>query len=353
MNRFNLLLLVLVVGVLGVAWWVTSRSVPPATTTPTTGNAGAAALLPGLAEQVASIDRVRIERGEQSAVYVKRGVDWFEQISGYPVNAEPVRALLVTLARFKADAPRTSNPENFASLELNWPDEQNNTRRVTLSSLEKPDLSFDVLLGRETYSPDHTYARLFDQGQTYRLEGHASTDADATRWMARDAVAVPASGVISIHLQGLTLHKQADGTWQPDHLDAAATQRWPDAKLAQAQGTLPELLSTAKFDSVEPADEATQPTARIDYALIDGSSVTAHLTNRDGQWWVRLTTQLPATQHAATQPEEADADPQVTVTPDQQRARSGQWVYRLPTWQNDRLTQLMQPPQEEVSQPQP
>ncbi len=349
MNRFNVLLLVAVVAVLGVAWWVaTLEPTEPQGTGGVVPGGRGPSLLAGLAEGVASVDRVVVERGGLTAEYHKLADgQWVEGLSGHPVRAEPVRALLVTLARFKADTPRTANPANHAQLGLAWPDALGESRRVRVGSSTNAALAFDVLLGRETADPDHTYARPWNKDQTYRLNGRPTAEADATAWMEPDTAAVSADDAVSMRFNGLSMLKQADGSWHAERTETQAplSPVWADEKLAESATVLPALLQTARFDAVEahPSDAETGSVKTLEFAMRDGSTVQAHLQERDDRWWVRLTTQPAPTATEPTEGSEADETP-VSLSASQALGRTGQWWYRLPMRDGERLTGFLSQP---------
>lgn len=80
-----------------------------------------AELVPGLAASLPALAEVRLQQGEASLVFERRGDDWRIRDAAWRADRRWLQPLLLELANARCDEPRTADPSRFARIGVAWP----------------------------------------------------------------------------------------------------------------------------------------------------------------------------------------------------------------------------------------
>ena len=250
-------------------------------------------------------DEIRVERG---------GERWIVPAEhGYAADETAVRDLLTNLADLRWAAPRTALEERYPRLEVGAPGEGSDAKRVTVTAADGALLA-DAIIGKRsraiTGDERGTYLRLPAGERAWLAKGTVDVATEGIDWLATDLpslaqdqlrtlVVDPADGV------GFTVGRTSadDDMTLVDQLPA---DRSADANQIRR---LASVFAALRFEEVRPADQVAWPDAVTTVTGTGFAEETLELelaTLEGGERWVRF-------------------------------ADVGDWVYRLPSFQIDRL----------------
>ena len=232
---------------------------------------------------------------------------------GYAADASALRDLLTALADLRWAAPRTALAERYARLEVDDPGPESAATRVTVTA-DGGAILADAIIGKRSraISGDErgTYLRLPEAERAWLAKGTVEVATAALDWLdtelpslARDELKVvvvePAAGA------GFTA-----GRTTPEE-DMTLVDQLPLDRTADAAEIrrLASAFASLRFEEVRPAGEVDWPevTTTITGTGFGGETVALQLaTLAEGERWVRF-------------------------------ADVADWVYKLPTFQIDRL----------------
>ena len=131
-------------------------------------------LLPQLQGDVTGqLTELKIAKGDDQLVMVKKGQDWFVQ-GGFYADTAPMMQLLQALRSAEKIEAKTSNPENFKQLELSDDD-------LKVSLIAGDSTMAAVHLGKKATAPGASFARLAEENQTWLV-----TAIDQVAYMSDD-----------------------------------------------------------------------------------------------------------------------------------------------------------------------
>jgi len=279
--------------------------------------------VPGLADKLGALARMRISRGPMTINFAAAGGRWTVVEKGhYPAAEDRVRKLLVGLAELELVEPKTGRAELLPRLDLDDPANGKSTL-VVLQDRGGAQIA-ELIIGRRrpsTLGADNpggdagVYIRKASTDQAWLARGALDLSGDVLDWVDRRVIDIPAARVASIVLTA------------PDGTAAVLARGSPDAPLA-AEGSpagsepanvraLAGALAALDLDDVKPAAELPIPAdgaATAAFATFDGLIVGARLSPPGASDWLALA----ATGFGA---EEADA----TALSD----RLSRWSYRI------------------------
>ncbi|MDJ0654831.1 MAG: DUF4340 domain-containing protein, partial [Xanthomonadales bacterium] len=177
-----------------LATWLTSQR-----QTPTETESGGA-LVEGLKDQVNSVTRMVINDGDDQVTLERSDVGWgIAERGGYPADISQLRRKLLALSDAELVEPKTSNPDNYATLgvsDVDADDDQN-----TLVTLEGLDRSVSVIIGKSAQTRGATYVRRSGEDQSWLAQGDLALEANASRWLAKDLIDVQQSRIKRVVIQ--------------------------------------------------------------------------------------------------------------------------------------------------------
>ncbi|QDU68107.1 DUF4340 domain-containing protein [Engelhardtia mirabilis] len=306
------------------------------------------AFLPALAEEVNDAAEITVT-GPNDAVELQRvdGVWRVASKSGYPARFEPVRDLLIDLARLSDAEPRTARPDRHGDLQVAAEGEGTGTRVEVRS--DGGDVLADVWVGKSQWSPSEAvYLRREGEDQVWLCGGSLRPQAGARTWLDMQLVALPAAKVQRVVISGdleLVLERDADGDPRP-------VGGVPEGRELEPADPFTPLFGQAariNFDDVTRADgEHTvgEPLRRVRFEAGDGGAVVLELWRGGdgGGPWARLHAEASEAPPAPVGPQpESDggaATTELVVTAAQAESWNEAWepwAFQLPAWKAEAL----------------
>jgi hypothetical protein len=271
-------------------------------------------VFPALVQAPETAAAVTVVHGGDELRVERAGERWVVPAAhGYDADAAAVRDLLTGLADLRWAAPRTALEERYPRLEVQAPGEGSPARRVTVTAEDGAVLAAAIVGKRShaiTGDERGTYLRLVDGERAWLAKGTVEVATAAVDWLATDlagfdhdelklVVVEPAEG------EGFTV-----GRTTPEEdmtlVDQAPPGRTTDAARIRR---LAGLFAGLRFEAVRPADAVDWPeevTTVTATSFADETLILEMATLEDDERWVRF---------------EQIAD----------------WVYKLPSFQTDRL----------------
>jgi hypothetical protein len=309
----------------------------------TASSAAGAVWLPGLKEQLSSVQRVRVQSGSAVSTLVREGERWgVAERDGYPVDTGRLGEVLEELAAARVLEPKTSKAELFD--------------RLGLSDIEKPDSKavlvelwaegeeplFRVLVGNAPEARRGRYVRLADATETWLVDRSPQAFADPADWIDRRLLGLAFEQVSRVTR---TLPDKGEGfsasrkePSQPSlALDGDVGDRKP--RYESVFDAAARALLNAEAEDVSKAAEDRFPaesTVRNTIAFFDGLVLEVQSSKREDGNWVRVSASS-ATPAAAAPAESPAPGADAGKTPAEDldarvqalNARLGGWAFNV------------------------
>lgn len=252
--------------------------------------------LPGFADKLATLDFLRLRRGNVIINLKRVGNQWtVVDKGGYPADQERVRKLLLQLAELELVEPKTDRPELLARLDLDDPANGNST--LVTAGDRNGGLAGQIIIGRARPSDIEggeagVYVRKPDSDQAWLARGSFTLGGGALAWLDRRIMNISPAQVASVVLTApdddavVVARGSADQPFAIDGLVPDAKPK-PDEALAAPAGALEALT----FDDVKPAAEQPIPgdgSATAAFTTFDGLVVGLRLSPPDKGNWVAI-----------------------------------------------------------------
>ncbi len=252
--------------------------------------------LPGFADRLATLDFLRLRRGNVTVNLKRRDGSWtVVEKGGYPADQERVRKLLLQLAELELVEPKTDRPELLARLDLDDP--ANGKSTLVVAGDRSGALVGQIVIGRRRPSDieggeEGVYVRKPDSDQAWLARGAFVLGGGALSWLDRRIIDVPAARVAAVVLTApdgnavVVARGSADQPFAIDGLAADAKPK-PDEALAAPAGALEAL----DLDDVEPASEEPMPedgATSAAFTTFDGLVVGLRLSPPDKGNWLTI-----------------------------------------------------------------
>lgn len=253
-----------------------------------------AALYPQLKSELNSVTAVRIfKAGDVRAVELMRDNDeWsVSEREGYPADAGKIRKLLLALADAKTLEQKTSNPDNYAALnveDLSKPDAGGS--RVEVAGVATP---VDLIIGKSS-GVKGTYVRRASEPASWLIDQTLDASAQPSDWLRTSIVDVSADRIqsVTVTTEGARAYSaekaaRADADFKASlavpkgkEIDKYALNGFASALTSL---TLSDVHSARDFENEKPAAHATIRT-------FDGLVVDLDGWTRDGKHFVAAKT---------------------------------------------------------------
>ena len=165
-----------------------------------------AKLAPALASGTPKIGAIVLGQGATALTLAQTNGKWgLKERGGYPVEAEPVRALLVKLSQAELVEAKTRNPERFALLELEDPASKD-AKSKTLRVLDDKGAALaDVVVGRRKWDAfgsgkGGTYVRTAKDQQAWLANADLDLPLEVRRWIKPDILALDGAKVTELRV---------------------------------------------------------------------------------------------------------------------------------------------------------
>jgi hypothetical protein len=256
------------------------------------------ALYPNLQSSLQNAISVRIySAGDTLAVDLRRdGDSWsVAQRSGYPADATKVRKLLLSLADAKIKEEKTSNPDNYASLNVQDVSDANASgMRIEVEGVEP---KVDLIVGKRGPGTNSRYVRRAGEAQSWLIEASISDDRTPGDWLDKALLDITAD-----RIQSATLTTQGDKPYtaakrsQTD--ENFAVDNLPKGKALyseSAANSFATALASLNLSDVRPASEIEgKPDDRATYRTFDGLILELDGWQQDDKRYVAVRAQFDA-----------------------------------------------------------
>lgn len=303
-------------------------------------------LLPGLLQKVNDVTAIQIRSPEtEAAVTIRRGTDaWtIEQQQGYRADSNKVRQLLLALAEAKKLEPKTANPEYFDRLGVGDQDGP----VIALQGVETPEL----IIGNSEFTRDAFYTRARGEQQSWLASGSIEAPTDASQWIAREIVDIPAARVARVEIlhgdgEKVVIDKPRFGAAQ---FGLQGMPEEAELKNSAALESVAGALAGLRADAVQRELEWPQDPTRFTLTTFDGLRIDVESAQVDENYFIRLNASTDPDlvarlqQAADTGVETAEQLPQpdLSVVGDQAgqlQSRFDGWIYQVPQSRYRQLT---------------
>lgn len=252
--------------------------------------------MPGFADKLATLDFLRLRRGNLTVNLKRRDGSWIVvEKGGYLADQGRVRKLLLQLAELELVEPKTDQHDLLPRLGLDDP--ANGKSTLVVAGDSSGTLAEQIVIGRRRPSAiegdeEGVYVRKPDSDQAWLARGSFTLGGGALSWLDRRIIDIPAVQVASVVLtapDGNSATVARGSADQPFAIDGLApdAKPKPDEALAAPAGALEAL----DLDNVEPAAEETIPqngTATAAFTTFDGLVIGLRLSPPDKGNWLEI-----------------------------------------------------------------
>lgn len=251
--------------------------------------------MPGFADNLATLDFLRLRRGNLTVNLKRRDSSWIVvEKGGYPADQGRVRKLLLQLAELELVEPKTDQHDLLPRLGLDDP--ANGKSTLVVAGDSSGTLAEQIVIGRRRPSAiegdeEGVYVRKPDSDEAWLARGSFTLGGGALSWLDRRIIDIPAVQVASVVLtaDGNSATVARGSADQPFAIDGLApdAKPKPDEALAAPAGALEAL----DLDNVKPAAEETIPqngTATAAFTTFDGLVIGLRLSPPDKGNWLEI-----------------------------------------------------------------
>jgi hypothetical protein len=257
------------------------------------------ALYPGLQRSLQNAKSVRIySAGDTLAVDLQRDGDTWSvaQRNGYPADATKVRKFLLSLADAKIKEEKTSNPDNYASLDVQDISDANASgMRVEVEGVEP---KVDLIVGKRGPGSNSRYVRRAGEAQSWLIEASLGDERAPSDWLDKALIDITAD-----RIQSATLTTQGDkpytATKRSQTDENFAVENLPKGKelySESAANSFATALAGLNLSDVRLASELDgKPDDRATYRTFDGLILELDGWKRDDKRYIAVRAKFDAT----------------------------------------------------------
>lgn len=248
---------------------------------------GDQSLLPGLAGELASLDRVQVRGLDHSVELVRRDNIWrVAERYDYPAKFEQLSDLLDQLSQAKLIERKTARVESHDSLDV-VVGPQSRGHRIVFPGLDLEPL----IIGRTATLRSGTFVRLGEEAQVWLADQTVEITADPALWLDSQMLTIPESQILSMAAfagQGAALFEvnrdPASGELNLTNLPEGRTLRYGTA-------LTPNFTVIGQLQLLDVAQRVPlrwEGAARRVYRLVDGRRVTVQTAADAGDFWIQV-----------------------------------------------------------------
>lgn len=273
-------------------------------------------LLPELAAAAGAIATIRVTGvGDAGPLDITRDGDRWSVVSrgGYAADVGLLRQLVISLSEARIVEEKTSNPDNYARLGVDDPEEGG---EGTMLSLSGDGFDYTVILGN-TAQGDYRYARVAGDATSYLVDQDPRVPGAVGDWLDASIADIPAERIRRVtirHSDGETIVIEKDSQDQVDFSvrDVPVGRELSYASVGNGIGGA---LGSLELDDVRVASEG-EALATTVFETWNDARIRAELVQNGDDSWVTFS-----------------ADPDI----DGLNARVAGWQYRLPEFKQNLL----------------
>lgn len=346
-------------------------------------------LLPGLSDDLNSVERLRLVRaGEELVAELARGDSGWVVANrdNYPADLGKVRETLLALADSRLVEEKTSNPEFYERLGVgDVNDAEAVGTRLELTGVGEEPVA--LIIGDPARNVEGTYARRVGEERSWLVSGVLDLSQAIADWLDTAVIDIPAA-----QIQSLTIQHPDGETLTLEKADRSAMDfslaEIPEGRELESQGSanaLGGVLAGLQLEDVMSAGslEDAGEVVTLRYQSFDGLVVEAEAFQQDERRLLRFTgvsydeaqarrfLEVPeedeavADEEVAADSSETEASPE-PATLDQETIAAGVdraeelanrlegWIFEIPSYKHDnmimRLADLLAPVEEQPAE---
>lgn len=304
---------------------------------------------PELRDAPEAAARVVVESTEDGEVTLERdGERWLVvEGYGYPVAADPVRALLVGLAQMRLIEAKTEVPERYPRLEVEDIEAEGAKSRLVRVETADGKALAEALVGKQRYrltgsEPGGTYIRRPGEARSWLASGGLAVETEVTGWLEPEIVDLAQDRIERVEVDpagadGYAIVRsgeEADLTLAGLGEDESLAE---DANLTRVTGAFRGL----ELEDVKPAGDIAWPTEvdRVEVTTADGLELGLRLARVGDEAWLEIVsvTATPVTGDQEAAGNGTQSDPEALAK--EIEARTAGWGYRVATSLHERLSE--------------
>lgn len=315
-------------------------------------------LFPQLKQSINDAETITVERKDGAFTLQKQSDGWgLAEKSGYPVDLEPVRKTLLTLADMKTLEAKTSSPELYAKLGVEDPTAEGaKSSKITIKNGAGQELA-QLVIGKNYESknygaPGESYVRKPGDKQSWLVEGQLDLKEKGADWLRKEILKVTRDRVRQVEIrhpdQELVHVERAKP--EQNEFTLAAIPEGKELTYATVASTVASGLEYVNLDDVQPAgsiDFTKEPGPTATFWCFDGLKVTVQCKEQDGKTYAQFSAafeEAPAVAGPEPAPADGEAKTDEPAKPakkspeevkkeiDELNARLSKWTYVLSTY---------------------
>lgn len=299
-------------------------------------------LLPDFAARAGATERIVIQAPDATVTLVRRdGAYRVAEKDDYPARGEEVKKLLLGLAGLKRLEAKTSQPANYAALELADPGSPSGSATRIVVYADGDRVLAEVLLGQRRAAradplDSEYFVRLPGDPQVWLVEGRLPDRDHPIDWVDSSLLKLDLGRIARVRV------RHADGAELVVHRDSSEAADYvlegvPPGKKIESQPVVNNVATTMASLSFEDVRRAAQPAPgppafESQLRTFDGLVVDMSARERDKRVWVRL---RASADPAQSKGKEGSAEPAAEVA--KLNARWQGWSYAIAPYQVDAL----------------
>ena len=258
----------------------------------------------------------------------------------YPIDANDIRRLIVSISDMRYIERKTSLPERFERLEVDDVDGINAESAYVRISDAAGAVLAEAIVGRPSArfidgSVSGTYIREPGTNNVWLVSGIAHVQTRLVPWLERTIVSVPANTVARVELSSsdgtLTLSRET-----PDSEDFVLADA-PEGRVLDKRKitSISRALANVDLEDLQPRSALTLPdgaqTATV--TTFDGVAVSVRLSKIDNKNWGTF-----SAAYTGDPSDQSDAAKAARASVDEINQRVSDWIYWLPSAAFENLT---------------
>jgi len=265
------------------AWWMSASRAP--------SMREAAPLYPALKGKLDAIAGIRVySAGDKLAVEIHRDGDRFvvAQRANHPADAAKTRRLLMDLEAAKLREEKTSNPANYAVLNVQDVSAAD-AAGMKLELLGAPE-KVELIVGKRDVGARSTYVRRVGEAASWLIDQELDASADPRQWLRRDIVNIAADRIAEVvtELAGERRYAVRKEKRTSPNFDVDALPRGRELYAVSAPNAIAQALVSLQLDDVRPGAELSRekPVAHVTLRTFDGLLLECDGYKQGEQHWI-------------------------------------------------------------------
>jgi hypothetical protein len=298
-------------------------------------------LLPGLATRANDATDIRVRLPAADAtVAIRRGADGWEVTSSnnYAADVAKLQPLIMALSRANILEEKTSNPDQYAKLGVDDPDDGGQGSKFEISAA---DFSYSVILGN-TAQGDYRYARIPGEPTSYLIDRNPDFPQSARDWLMPAIIDISAERIRTVTITHSAGEQIVIERNSPEAADFTVRDIPDGRELSydRVGDGIAAALSNLTLQDVRPHVTAPVATTAV-FLTSDGLTITAEVITDDATSWVAFGIEAtPAEDEPAADDSAVDEPPQPSAAQreaDELTSRLSGWQYEIPAYKLNML----------------